>query len=36
MLKAELLNRYYYDEGRIKGALKSDKVLLRAIDELKK
>ena len=36
MLKAELLNRYFYDEGRIQGALKADKVLLRAIDELKK
>ena len=36
MLKAELLNRYYFDEGRIMGALKADKVLLRAIDELKK
>ena len=36
MLKAELLNRYYYDEGRIQGALKGDKVLLRAIDEMNK
>lgn len=36
MLKSEILNRYYYDEGRIQGALKSDKVLLRAIEELKK
>ncbi len=36
MLKSEILNRYYYDEGRIQGALKSDKVLLRALEELKK
>lgn len=36
MLKAEILNRYYYDEGRLTGALKSDKVILRAIEELKK
>ena len=36
MLKAEILNRYYYDRGRIEGALKSDKVVLRAIEELKK
>ncbi|MBP3763901.1 MAG: S41 family peptidase [Bacteroidales bacterium] len=35
MLKAELLNRYYYDQGRIEGALKSDKVVNRAIEELK-
>ncbi len=35
MLKAELLGRYYYDEGRIEGVLKSDKVVLRAIEELK-
>jgi len=34
MLKAEILTRYYYDEGRLQGALKSDKVVLRAIDEL--
>ena len=36
MLKAELLMRYYYDEGRVEGALRHDKVVLRAIDELKK
>ncbi len=36
MLKAEILNRYYYDEGRLAGALKTDKVILRAIEELKK
>ena len=36
MLKAEILNRYYYDEGRLVGALKTDKVILRAIEELKK
>ncbi len=35
MLKAELLNRYYYDHGRIQGALKSDKVVLRAVEEMK-
>lgn len=34
MLKAELLNRYYYDQGRIQGGLKSDKVVLRAVKEL--
>ena len=36
MLKSEILNRYYYDAGRLAGALKTDKVILRAIDELKK
>jgi carboxyl-terminal processing protease len=36
MLKSELLNRYYYDEGRIQGALKSDKVVLQAVKELGK
>ncbi len=35
MLKAELLGRYYYDRGRIQGALKTDKVVLRAVEELK-
>ena len=35
MLKAELLNRYYYDHGRIEGALKADKVVNRAIEELR-
>lgn len=35
MLKAELLGRYYYDRGRIQGALKNDKVVLRAVEELK-
>ncbi len=34
MLKGELLNRYYYDEGRIQGALRDDKVVKRAIEEL--
>lgn len=34
MLKGELLNRYYYDEGRIEGALRDDKVVKRAIEEL--
>ena len=34
MLKAELLNRYYYDHGRIQGALKGDKVVNRAVEEL--
>ena len=36
MLKSELLNRYYYDEGRIQGALKTDKVLMKALEELNK
>ena len=36
MLKSEILNRYYYDKGRIEGALKSDKVVNRAIEELVK
>ncbi|MBR1765930.1 MAG: S41 family peptidase [Bacteroidales bacterium] len=35
MLKAEILTRYYYDQGRLQGSLKSDKVLLRAIEALK-
>ena len=35
MLKAELLNRYYYDHGRIQGALKGDKVVNRAVEELR-
>ena len=35
MLKAEILTRYYYDQGRLQGALKSDKVVLRAVEELK-
>ena len=34
MLKAELLVRYYYDRGRIEGALKSDKVIARAVEEM--
>ena len=34
MLKAEILTRYYYDQGRVEGALKGDKVVQRAIDEL--
>ena len=36
MLKAELLTRYYYDQGRIEGALRDDPVVLRAAEELKK
>ena len=36
MLKAEILMRYYYDEGRVAGGIKGDKVVLRAIEELKK
>ena len=36
MLKAEILTRYYYDEGRLAGALKTDKVVQKAIDELRK
>ena len=35
MLKAEILTRYYFDQGRIEGALKDDKVLNRAIEELR-
>ena len=34
MLKAELLTRYYFDQGRIEGALKSDPVVARAVQEL--
>ena len=34
MLKAEILTRYYYDQGRLQGALKSDKAVLRAVEEL--
>ena len=34
MLKGEILTRYYYDEGRLAGALKNDKVILRALEEL--
>ena len=34
MLKAELLTRYYYNKGRIEGAMKSDPVVLRAIEEM--
>ena len=36
MLKAELLVRYHYDRGRIEGALKNDKAVLRAVEELAK
>ena len=36
MLKAEILLRYYYDEGRMEGALKGDKVVARAVEALKK
>ena len=36
MIKAELLARYYYDRGRIEGALRDDPVVSRAIEELKK
>lgn len=36
MLRAELLVRYYYDEGRVEGGLRHDTVVLRAIEELKK
>ena len=35
MLKAEILVRYYYDQGRIEGVLKSDPVLRRALQEIK-
>ena len=34
MLKAEILTRYYYDQGRIEGALKTDPVVNKAIAEL--
>ena len=36
MLKAELLTRYYYDQGRIEGALRDDPVVRRAVEELAK
>ena len=36
MLKAEILTRYYYDEGRLQGALKHDPTILRAVKELSK
>ena len=36
MLRAELLTRYYYDQGRIEGALRTDPVVGRAVEELKK
>ncbi len=36
MLRAEILTRYYYDEGRIEGGLRHDNVVARAIEELKK
>lgn len=36
MLKGEILDRYYYDKGRIEGALRTDKVIQRAIKELVK
>ncbi len=36
MLMAEILTRYYYDEGRVEGGLRHDKVVLRAIEELNK
>ena len=35
MLKAEILTRYYYDEGRLQGALKNDPTILRAVKELR-
>ena len=35
MLKSEILSRYYYDQGRIEGSLKSDPVVQRAVKELK-
>ena len=34
MLKAEILMRYYYDHGRIEGALTDDPVVKRAVEEL--
>lgn len=36
MLKGEILMRYYYDRGRIEGALRTDKVVRQAIQELEK
>lgn len=36
MLKGEILTRYYFDEGRIEGAIKNDKLVLAAIEEFKK
>ena len=36
MLKGEILDRYYYDKGRIEGALRTDKVIQCAIKELVK
>ena len=36
MLKSEILTRYYYDQGRIEGALKNDPGVLKATEELKK
>jgi carboxyl-terminal processing protease len=36
MLKAEILTRYYFDQGRIEGALKHDPVVNRAVEELRK
>ena len=35
MLKAEILSRYYYDRGRIEGALVGDPVVRRAMEEMK-
>ena len=35
MLKAEILTRYYYEEGRLQGALKNDPTILRAVEELR-
>ncbi len=34
MLKAEILCRYYFDKGRVEGALKTDKVVKRAVEYL--
>ena len=36
MLKSEILTRYYYDQGRLEGVLKSDKVVKRAMEEMSK
>ena len=36
MLRSEILVRYYYDQGRVEGGLRHDKVVARAIEELKK
>ena len=36
MLRAEILTRYYFDKGRCEGALRTDPVVARAVEELSK